>query len=302
MHSSDPAGPAVTVGMLHPGVMGSAVAATARAGGARVLWCPRGRSDATRARAEAAGLEAVDDLGELLDACRIVLSICPPAAAEDLANDVAARGYRGVFVEANAISRDRMLRIADRATAAGGHVVDGSIIGPPPRTGSNTAGTAGTGNTAATASAAGTAGTGDTATTGNTASTGTTARTAGSTARLYLSGATADTGAVAALFPAPSPLEVVVLGEALGSASALKMAYAGYQKAARTLAAVAHALAARHGVTEALLAEGRRLTTSPLADPHYLPSVAARAWRWEPEMHEVADILAAEGLPDDLAL
>jgi 3-hydroxyisobutyrate dehydrogenase-like beta-hydroxyacid dehydrogenase len=258
MHSSDPAGPAVTVGVLHPGVMGSTVAATARAGGARVLWCPRGRSDATRARAEAAGLEAVDDLEELLDACPVVLSICPPAAAEGLAGDVAALGYRGVFVEANAISRERMLRIADRATTAGGRVVDGSIIGPPPRDGAS--------------------------------------------ARLYLSGAPTETGAVAALFPATSPLEVVVLGEALGSASALKMAYAGYQKAARTLAAVAHALAARHGVTEALLAEGRRLTTSPLADPHYLPSVAARAWRWEPEMHEVADILAAEGLPDDLAL
>lgn len=257
-HSAVPEPPtgAVTVGLLHPGVMGTAVAAAARAAGARVLWAPKGRSDATRARAEAAGLEPVP-LGELLARSDVVVSVCPPAVAEELACGVAARGYRGVFVDANAISRERMLRIADRAVAAGGRVVDGSVIGPPPRD--------------------------------------------GGTARLYLSGAPVDTAAVAALFPAPSALEVVVLGGPLGSASALKMAYAGYQKAARTLAAVAHALAARHGVTDALLAEGRRLTTSPLADLHYLPSVAARAWRWEPEMYEVADILAAEGLPDDLA-
>lgn len=249
----------VTVGILHPGSMGAAVAQNVRLGGARVLWCPAGRSAVTCRRAAAAGLEAVADPAALPDACDVVLSICPPAAAEDLASQVAELGFRGVFVEANAISRERVLRIADRITAAGGRIVDGSIIGPPP--------------------------------------------VGGASARLYLSGTAADVARVSALFGGTDTeaVDVVMLGEALGQASALKMAYAAYQKAARTLAAVAHALAARHGVTEALLAEGRRLTTSPLADPHYLSSVAARAWRWEPEMHEVADVLAAEGLPDELA-
>lgn len=248
--------PQVTVGVLHPGAMGAAVAAAVRC--ARVLWCPTGRSAATTERARAAGLEPAADLPGLLDACDIVLSICPPAAAEDLASQVAELRYRGTYVEANAISRERMLRIADRITGAGGRIVDGSIIGPPP--------------------------------------------VDGAAARLYLAGPAACADAVAALFDAPGPVEVVRLGESLGSASALKMAFAGYQKATRLLAAVAHALAARHGVTDALLAEAARLTTSPLVEPNYLPSVAARAWRWEPEMHEVADILAAEGLPDDLAL
>lgn len=256
---TSPTGPTpaqVTVGVLHPGSMGAAMAATVAAAGARVLWCPVGRSADTAARAEAAGLAAAPDLAGLLAASDVVLSICPPAAAEELAAEVAALGYRGVFVEANAISRDRMLRIADRMSCA--RVVDGAIIGPPPAD--------------------------DRA------------------VRFYLSGPAAGVAAAAALFPAGGPVEVVHLGGTLGSSSALKMAYAGYQKAARMLAAVAHALAARYGVTDALLAEGARLTTSPLADPHYLPSVAARAWRWEPEMHEVADILAAEGLPDELAL
>lgn len=249
--------PPVTVGVLHPGQMGAAVGCAVAATGARVLWCPDGRSPATAGRAKAAGLHPAADLGALLAACDVVLSICPPAAAEDLASEVAALGYRGVFVEANAISRDRTLRIADRMQQAGGQVVDGAIIGAPPVDGAGP--------------------------------------------RLYLSGPAAAVAAVTALF-GPSSLQVVALGDVLGSASALKMAYAGYQKAARMLAAVAHALAARYGVTDALLAEGARLTTSPLADPNYLPSVAARAWRWEPEMHEVADILAAEGLPDELAL
>lgn len=255
--SSPPDAPP-TVGVLHPGSMGAAVAAAVAAGGARVLWCPRGRSTASVERAAAAGLEAAPDLPGLLAASDVVLSICPPAAAEELAVQVAELGFRGVFVDANAISHERILRIADRMAAAGGRVVDGSIIGPPP--------------------------------------------VDGATARLYLSGPADDVAAVAGLFPPASPVQTVTLGDARGSASALKMAFAGYQKATRLLAAVAHALAARYGVTDALLGEAARITTSPLLEPNYLPTVAARAWRWEPEMHEVADILAAEGLPDDLAL
>ncbi|WP_435880050.1 DUF1932 domain-containing protein [Streptomyces atroolivaceus] len=37
------------------------------------------------------------------------------------------------------------------------------------------------------------------------------------------------------------------------------------------------------------------------AGPGYLPSVAARAWRWAPEMEEVADTLRAADLPADMA-
>lgn len=45
---------------------------------------------------------------------------------------------------------------------------------------------------------------------------------------------------------------------------------------------------------------GRPATSSPTRD--YLPSVAARAWRWTPEMLEVAGSLQAQHLPPDLAL
>jgi hypothetical protein len=55
-------------------------------------------------------------------------------------------------------------------------------------------------------------------------------------------------------------------------------------------------------VTEALIEEGRRMAKPMLADISYLPSVAARAWRWTPEMLEVAATLDHLGLPDNLAL
>jgi 3-hydroxyisobutyrate dehydrogenase-like beta-hydroxyacid dehydrogenase len=45
-----------TVGLLHPGEMGSAIGATLRDAGHTVLWDPAGRSPETHARTRAAGL------------------------------------------------------------------------------------------------------------------------------------------------------------------------------------------------------------------------------------------------------
>jgi 3-hydroxyisobutyrate dehydrogenase-like beta-hydroxyacid dehydrogenase len=238
------------VAVLHPGQMGAAIAGQLSGRGTPTLWCPTGRSEASVTRAASARLQPVADLAELLDRADIVLSICPPAAAEDLASEVAKHRYAGIFVDANAISPDRAARIGVRTTESGARFVDGAIIGPPPRT--------------------------------------------GKTARLYLSGPEAAT--VAELFEQTS-VEPVLLDGTVGTASGLKMAYASYQKATRALAGVAHALAADLGVTEHLVAEAVRNPNSPLADPDYLPSVAARAWRWAPEMREIADTLTEAGLP-----
>lgn len=51
-----------------------------------------------------------------------------------------------------------------------------------------------------------------------------------------------------------------------------------------------------------LLTEAARMPRDILTNRDYLPSVAARAWRWAPEMHEVADTLNDQHLPTDLAL
>jgi 3-hydroxyisobutyrate dehydrogenase-like beta-hydroxyacid dehydrogenase len=248
------------VAILHPGQMGAALAVQGRRTGARVLWCPAGRSPATARRAASAGLTAVPDLGELLAAADIVLSVCPPEFAADVAAQVADHRYRGIFVEANAISPERSVRIAETVAAAGARAVDGAIIGPPP---------------------------GD-----------------GSAARIYLSGADDGTDdaveRAAAVFRGTDAEPVVVAG-GLGAASALKMSFAAFNKASLVLAAVSHALAARHQVTDHLIAEAERLTRSPLARPGALPGLAARAWRWAPEMREIADTLDDAGLPPDLA-
>ena len=121
-----------TVCILHPGEMGAEVGAAARAGGARALWVPAGRGGATRDRAGAAGLEDAGTLKAALVQSSIVLSVCPPHAAVELAEDVAAGGFRGVYVDANAVSPDTSRRIGAIVEAAGATFVDGGIIGPPP--------------------------------------------------------------------------------------------------------------------------------------------------------------------------
>jgi 3-hydroxyisobutyrate dehydrogenase-like beta-hydroxyacid dehydrogenase len=124
--------PLSTLGVLHPGDMGAAIAAAAVAGGAAVLWAPEGRSAATAARAEAAGLEGVS-FDELVDCSEVVLSICPPHAALDIAAAVAGTGFHGVYVDANAVSPDTARSVAALVEGSGATYVDGGVIGPPPR-------------------------------------------------------------------------------------------------------------------------------------------------------------------------
>ncbi|MFE9865949.1 DUF1932 domain-containing protein [Streptomyces sp. NPDC005506] len=47
------------------------------------------------------------------------------------------------------------------------------------------------------------------------------------------------------------------------------------------------------------IAEGR--STNYLAETAYFPKVAARSWRWGPEMTEAAHALEGASLPSDLA-
>src|SRR5580698_791243 len=94
----------VTIGLLHPGEMGAAVGQCLAAAGHRVLGVPSGRSPASAARAEAAGLTGVDGLAELVRSAEVIMSVCPPHAALDTARQVAAAGFGGLYLDANAIS------------------------------------------------------------------------------------------------------------------------------------------------------------------------------------------------------
>ncbi|MDR7381210.1 hypothetical protein J2S48_000725 [Promicromonospora iranensis] len=230
--------------------MGAAVGANMVANGHTVLWVPTDRSESTARRAAEAGLTPAASLQDALSHAEVVLSICPPAVAREVADQVSEIGYAGLYVEANAISPEKYARISFLPGL--GRVIDGAIIGPPPRE---------------------------------------------VEARLYLAGPSELTAVVAGLF-AGTRVTVRDVGSDIGAASALKMAFASFQKAARPLAAVAHALARKYDVGEFLAEEAATMPGDILAAVDAVPGVAARAWRWAPEMDEISQTLTSVGLPD----
>jgi 3-hydroxyisobutyrate dehydrogenase-like beta-hydroxyacid dehydrogenase len=251
----------VTVGLLHPGEMGAAVGQCLAAAGHRVLWVPEGRSPATAARAEAAGLTpASAGLADLIREADVIFSVCPPHAALEVAREVAgfglarrAAGFGGVYVDANAVSPSTAGEVARMVEAAGADYVDGGIIGTPP--------------------------------------------VAPGFIRLYLSGARA--GEVQPLFAGGEVDALVVGGDASVAASAVKMAYASWTKGSAALLLAARGLARAEGVEEALLTEWG-ISQPGLADRsgRAAGSAAAKGWRWVAEMEEIAAAMAAAGLPD----
>jgi Domain of unknown function (DUF1932) len=110
----------VIVGLLHPGEMGAAVGAAVDG---EVIWASEGRSPATRDRA--AAFRDVGTLSALVAEADVIISICPPHAALDVAR--ACRGFDGVYLDANAISPQHAQEIA----AIQPRYVDGGIIGVP---------------------------------------------------------------------------------------------------------------------------------------------------------------------------
>ncbi len=113
-----------TVGFLHPGAMGSALAAACHA---ETHWASSGRSPATQLRAERAGMIDVGAIDALAN-CDVVVSICPPDQALSVADQMNSTGFDGVYVDANAIAPSTSEEIRQRFD----RYVDGSVIGPPP--------------------------------------------------------------------------------------------------------------------------------------------------------------------------
>jgi hypothetical protein len=219
------------VGLLFPGEMGTAVG---RAVHGDVLWASEGRSEATRKRA--APFRDAGSVTELVRSSEVILSICPPAIAETVAEEFFAAGFDGLYFEGNAISPARMRRIAE----LGPRVIDGSII-------------------------------------------------ASHGIHLYLAGEGSDE--IAALF-ADSDVRAIRLEAEIGAASALKMAFGGWNKIGIALTAQARAIALEFGVQGWLDEEG--------VPADRLSRVADRAWRWAPEMDEIAATCADIGLHNAL--
>jgi len=120
----------VRVGLLHPGEMGAAIGDLLCDRGHDVGWASEGRSAASRDRATRfTDVGTVDALARGSD---LLLSVCPPDAARSVAGRVAAAGYTGVFVDANAVSPVTARAVGRIVTDGGAGFIDGGIVGGPP--------------------------------------------------------------------------------------------------------------------------------------------------------------------------
>ena len=120
-----------SVGVLHPGEMGSSIGACARQAGAEVFWVSAGRGEQTRKRADEAGLIAVEDLESLVERVDAIVSVCPPHAAREVAQATVSAGFHKVYFDGNAVSPDTARDVAKIVRGGGCEYVDGGIIGPP---------------------------------------------------------------------------------------------------------------------------------------------------------------------------
>ena len=114
--------------VLHPGAMGASIAAAVSSAGHEVIGVASGRSRATIDRAREAQITLVETLEEAISRVDVVLSICPPEAALDVAHEVQATGYDGIYVDGNAISPETAAAIGKLFD---NNFVDGGIVGPP---------------------------------------------------------------------------------------------------------------------------------------------------------------------------
>lgn len=119
------------IGIIHPGEMGISIAAAAQHNRPPVHWASDGRSAATHERAAQHGLHDVGTIANLCASCSIIISICPPHAAEAVAEAVLVHGFRGLYLEANAIAPQRAKRLNEALTAGGITLIDGCLIGGP---------------------------------------------------------------------------------------------------------------------------------------------------------------------------
>jgi 3-hydroxyisobutyrate dehydrogenase-like beta-hydroxyacid dehydrogenase len=249
MSNVEAAGPIFNkVGILHPGAMGVAVAASVKNSGCEVHWCSEGRGSRTRDRAEHAGLLEVATLAALCERCDLIISVCPPEFAESLAEDVVRLGFRGTYLDANAVAPARKQRMAVQMEAAGIRFVDGGIIGLPPKKLGET--------------------------------------------WMLLSGPQA--AEVATCFAA-GPMEPEVIGAEIGQASAAKACFAAYNKGSIALAISVLRTADHYGVREDLERHWARRGAKFAQVETEIVRAAPKAWRWAPEMLELAATLDAAG-------
>ena len=125
-----------TIAVIAQGEMGAGIGERLAAHGARVLTSLAGRSAASAARAQKAGMEPVSDDRRIVAEADFLMSVIPPGEAVAFARRFApvltASAKKPVFVECNAISAARVEEVAAVIAPTGAPFVDGGIVGAPP--------------------------------------------------------------------------------------------------------------------------------------------------------------------------
>ena len=119
------------IGFLHPGAMGISLAVSAQKSGFEACYASDDRSPETRMRAEEHSLTDLKSVAHLAQTCSALVSICPPHAALDVAKDIAALSFQGLYIDANAIAPQTAQHIQYTVEQGGARFVDGGVIGGP---------------------------------------------------------------------------------------------------------------------------------------------------------------------------
>jgi 3-hydroxyisobutyrate dehydrogenase-like beta-hydroxyacid dehydrogenase len=131
-----------TVGVLYPGDMGGALARQLTAGGWRAVSWLGERGARTHALSQAAGVEALASLDDVVAQADVVVSLVPQhavvATAGAFAAAVARSGARPFYLDANSVAPQTAAAAIAAAAAAGCEAVDGAFVGSAARIGAQT--------------------------------------------------------------------------------------------------------------------------------------------------------------------
>lgn len=120
-----------TIGILYPGEMGTVLGRLFRAAGFRVVTACEHRSGRTINSAREAGIEVLEGVPSVVAVADVILSLVPPAAAVELARQVAdcTTALPPLYVDANSISPETALQIERLLGESGIRFVDAAIHG-----------------------------------------------------------------------------------------------------------------------------------------------------------------------------
>jgi 3-hydroxyisobutyrate dehydrogenase-like beta-hydroxyacid dehydrogenase len=124
---------AKTIGILYPGEMGASLAALLRGRGHRVVTTLAGRGERTARLCREAAITVLPSLADVVRTADVVISVVPPAAAEDVAAcycELAPLAPAGaLYVDLNAIRPELAETLATRLSSCGRGFVDAAVNG-----------------------------------------------------------------------------------------------------------------------------------------------------------------------------